>query len=195
MRNLNFRSRAAMERQAQLVCRSLLAQSPNPYLVLAPTLSILQANGAYLAATRRPQEALAGIDMFEAFPDNPLDPSANGVRNLSGSFERALASLKRDDMRLQRYDVRNESDVWEVRWWKPANWPVLDDDGAVIAIIHHVRDVTESVLTPSKHVLPLDLISRAEVAHERARRARTEARALQERVRDTRRPKGMRDAL
>lgn len=133
--NVNFRSRATLERQAQLVCRSLLVQSPSPYLVLAPTLKIMQANAAYLAATRSDQDALAGIEMFDAFPDNPFDELATGVRNLTSSFERLLATLHRDDMQVQRYDVRDERGVWEARWWKPANWPVLDDDGTVVAIV------------------------------------------------------------
>jgi len=175
MRNVNFRSRAAMDRQAQIVCRSILTQSPNPYLVLAPTLRIMEANPAYLGATRSRQETLARIDMFDAFPDNPHDEHANGVRNLGGSFGRVLSCLVRDEMPVQRYDVRDERGVWEVRWWKPANWPVLDDDGAVIAIIHHVRDVTEPVLARSRTALPLDLISRAELAMENARRERETA--------------------
>lgn len=170
MRNVNFRSRAAMERQAQRVGRSILAQSPTPYLVLAPTLRIMEANPAYLAATHTRPEALAGMNVFEAFPDNPFDEHANGVRNLSASFERVLSRLQRDEIPVQRYDVRDERGVWEVRWWKPANWPVLDDDGAVIAIVHHVLDVTEAALAQSKHVPPLDLLSRAEVALELARR-------------------------
>lgn len=176
MRNINFRSRAAMERQAQLVGRSILAQSPNPYLILAPTLRIMQANPAYLAATRSRQDSLAGIEMFEAFPDNPHDEHANGVRNLSASFEFALSRLQRSDMPVQRYDVHDERGVWEIRWWKPANWPVLDDDGAAIAIVHHVLDVTEPILGQSKSCLPLDLVSRADVAIECARRGRDAAR-------------------
>jgi PAS domain-containing protein len=161
-----------MERQARLVCRSILAQSPSPYLVLSPDLRIVEANPAYLAATRSRQEALAGLDVFDAFPDNPDDAQASGVRNLGASFGRALSRLQRDEMPVQRYDVRDERGVWEVRWWKPANWPVLDDDGAVIAVVHHVLDVTGPALAPSGAAPPLDLLARAEVALECARRER-----------------------
>lgn len=168
-----------MERQASRVGRSILAQSPTPYLILSPALKIMDANAPFLAATHSLRDALLGVGVFEAFPDNPFDEHANGVRNLGASFERVLAVPGRDDMPVQRYDVRDRRGVWEVRWWKPSNWSVRDDDGAVIAIVQHVLDVTEPVLAQSlaqsSRALPLDLLSRAEVALELARREHEEA--------------------
>lgn len=86
--------------------------------------------------------------MFDAFPDNPLDDQATGVRNLGASFERALTSIQRDVMPLQRYDIKGPDGVWEVRYWSPVNWPILDEAGSVIAVVHHVTDVTEHILAP-----------------------------------------------
>jgi hypothetical protein len=34
-----------------------------------------------------------------------------------------------------------------VRYWLPKNWPVFDDKGSIVAVVHHVTDVTASVLT------------------------------------------------
>jgi two-component system CheB/CheR fusion protein len=45
-------------------------------------------------------------------------------------------------MDVQKYDVMRPDGTFEERWWKPANSPVLDANGNVVAIIHHVADVT-----------------------------------------------------
>jgi two-component sensor histidine kinase len=80
--------------------------------------------------------------MFDAFPDNPSDPAANGVSNLRASFERAVASRRFELMDVQKYDIVRPDGTFEERWWKPANAPVVDVNGNVVAIIHHVADVT-----------------------------------------------------
>ena len=42
-------------------------------------------NRAYLTATGRTREDLVGRDLFDAFPDNPADAGADGVRNLGAN--------------------------------------------------------------------------------------------------------------
>ena len=169
----NFRSATTLQDEALRVYRSIVAQSPNPYLVLTPELRIVAANEAYLDATQTSPDRLAGRQMFDAFPDNPEDPLADGVSNLSHSFEQALRFGKRHMMPLQRYDVRDPLGVWRLRYWKPANWPVLDDHGQAIALIHHVLDVTEAALGSARATLGLGLIARAELAADTARRERS----------------------
>ena len=86
--------------------RALFAATPSPYLVLGPDLVIVDVNYAYLQATGRTSEDLIGQYIFDAFPDNPADPDADGVRNLSDSLHRALTSREPDTMALQKYDIR-----------------------------------------------------------------------------------------
>ncbi len=148
MNQPNFRTAGTQMRLAEAIYRGMFEGAPHPYLILAPTLRIAGGNEAYMAATLRRRDALVGFDMFDAFPDNPLDDQATGVRNLGASFERALAHVRRDAMELQRYDIRRPDGVWEVRYWSPVNWPIVDEAGSVIAIVHHVTDVTERVLEP-----------------------------------------------
>ena len=62
-----------------------------PYLLLDANLNIQAANDAYLQATRRERDELIGEHMFDAFPDNPADESATGVRNLHASLDRVSA--------------------------------------------------------------------------------------------------------
>jgi two-component system CheB/CheR fusion protein len=80
--------------------------------------------------------------MFDAFPDNPDDPAADGESALRASLERVLASRRFDLMDVQKYDIARPDGTFEERWWKPANSPVVDVNGNVVAIIHHVADVT-----------------------------------------------------
>ncbi|POX63105.1 protein phosphatase [Streptomyces sp. Ru62] len=126
---------------------ALFAATPSPYLVLGPDLIIVDVNQAYLEATERTREDLLGLHIFTAFPDNPADPEADGVRNLDASLHRVLATSRPDTMGLQKYDipVTGRPGVFEERWWSPVNTPVLGPDGRVVYIIHRVEDVTAFV--------------------------------------------------
>ncbi|WP_030987714.1 PP2C family protein-serine/threonine phosphatase [Streptomyces sp. NRRL WC-3744] len=128
---------------------ALFAATPSPYLVLGPDLVIVDVNQAYLEATERTREDLLGLHIFTAFPDNPADPDADGVRNLGASLHRVLATSRPDTMGLQKYDipVMGRPGVFEERWWSPVNTPVLGPDGQVAYIIHRVEDVTAFVKT------------------------------------------------
>jgi PAS domain S-box-containing protein len=121
---------------------SLFQAAPNPYLILDPTLRIIEVNQAYLVATMSRRDALIGTPMFEAFPDNPDDEAATGVGNLRASLERVLASGRPDEMPVQKYDIRRPDGSFEVRYWKPLNTPIFDADGRLAAILHWVEDVT-----------------------------------------------------
>ncbi|MGV9346972.1 PP2C family protein-serine/threonine phosphatase [Streptomyces spiralis] len=132
---------------AQVDHAALFAATPSPYLVLGPDLVIVDVNRAYLEATGRTRDDLLGQYIFVAFPDNPDDPDADGVRNLKASLHRVLAMRRPDTMALQKYDipVRGRPGVFEERWWSPVNTPVLGADGRVAWIIHRVEDVTAFV--------------------------------------------------
>ncbi|TVZ79007.1 serine phosphatase RsbU (regulator of sigma subunit) [Streptomyces sp. BK340] len=126
---------------------ALFAATPSPYLVLSPALMIVGVNQAYCRATSRTSQDLLGQYIFDAFPDNPADPQANGVRNLSASLERVLATGDPDTMAVQRYDIAvpGEPGGFEERWWSPVNTPVIGRNGRVCWIIHRVEDVSAFV--------------------------------------------------
>lgn len=140
------RARAeAAQRKSEEKYAVLFAASPAPVLILTPDppdFTIADVNAAYLAATNRTRDDLVGRPMFEAFPDDPDDPAATGVRNLRASFERALVSRRVEPMDVQKYAIAGPDGTFEQRWWKPVNAPVVDRSGEVVAIIHHVADVT-----------------------------------------------------
>ncbi|CAO5179160.1 phosphoserine phosphatase RsbU/P [Frankia sp. AiPs1] len=126
---------------------ALFAATASPYLVLDPDLMIVDVNQAYLSLTGRNRQDLVGTHIFDAFPDNPGDPNADGVRKLTASLRWVLDSGRRDTMTLLKYDipVRGHPGVFEERWWAPVNTPVLAPDGSVRWIIHRAEDVTAFV--------------------------------------------------
>ncbi|AQU70941.1 PP2C family protein-serine/threonine phosphatase [Streptomyces niveus] len=148
---------------------------PSPYLILDPRLVILDANVAYQRVASLRRDQLLGRYIFDAFPDNPQDPDADGVRNLSASFARVLASGEPDTMALQRYDVRDprRAGRFTEHWWSPVNTPVVDSEGEVTCIIHRAEDVTAFVrsrrfrnqgggeLTPREEGMEAELYARA----------------------------------
>jgi PAS domain-containing protein len=94
--------------------RSLFESAPGLYLVLTPDLIIAAMSDEYLRVTMTKREAILGRGLFEVFPDNPDDPAATGVRNLSASLERVLQNRASDAMAVQKYDIRRPESE---RWW------------------------------------------------------------------------------
>lgn len=126
--------------------RVLFEASPTPFLVLAPPdWTIVAANDARLRLTGSTREEQIGRRLFDLFPDDPEDPSADGVRNLTASLERVVATKAPDLMAVQRYAVRDADGHFIERWWSPINTPVLDQAGKVALIIHRAEEVTELV--------------------------------------------------
>ena len=124
----------------------LFRASPTPFLVLAPDsprFTITEVNDAYLTATMRTREGLIGRALFDAFPDDPSDLDADGVTNMRASLERVLATREPDAMPTLKYDIARPDGGFEKRWWNPVNSAILDDEGAVEALLHHATDVTE----------------------------------------------------
>ncbi|WP_207462303.1 PAS domain-containing protein [Azospirillum sp. SYSU D00513] len=128
--------------------------TPSPYLMVSPDLIIVAVNDAYLKATMTRREEIVGRHIFEVMPDNPDDPTANGVGNLGASLRRVLETRRPDVMAVQRYDIRRPQSLgggFEERYWSSRNTPVLDGKGDVAWIIHHVEDVTERTLAEQAH--------------------------------------------
>jgi hypothetical protein len=142
----NFRSPKALMAGAQDAWHRSFEHCPVPILLLTPDLKIVNGNDSYLGGVSRSRDTLAGLDMFEAFPDNPHLARADGVANLAASFGKVLHEKRGQVMPLQRYDIQPDGRPWQVRYWHPKNWPVLDDSGSIVAVVHNVTDATTSVL-------------------------------------------------
>jgi hypothetical protein len=68
------------------------------FVVLDRSLTIRAVSAAYGQATLRDRDELTGQFMFDAFPDNPEDPQANGTARLAASLEATMRDEKRHDM-------------------------------------------------------------------------------------------------
>jgi serine phosphatase RsbU (regulator of sigma subunit) len=135
--------------------RALFAATPSPCMVLGPDLVISDVNEAACQVTGRARKDLLGRYLFDAFPENPADPGADGVRKLHASLRRVLRSKERDTMAPMKYDipVAGQPGVFEERWWSAINTPVLGPDGQVAWILHRGEDVTAFILS---HPRPRD---------------------------------------
>jgi PAS domain S-box-containing protein len=128
--------------------RLLFESVPGYYLVLTPELKIGAVSDGYLRVTMTQRDQILGRDLFDVFPDNPDDPAADGVRNLSASLNRVLENRAVDAMPVQRYDIQrpaSEGGSFEERYWSPVNSPVFGGEGTLAYIIHRVEDVTDFV--------------------------------------------------
>ncbi|MER7489141.1 ANTAR domain-containing protein [Streptomyces sp. NPDC126497] len=119
--------------------------SPAPMVILRTDLRIQEVNHAYARITRREPDELTGRYMFEAFPDNPHDPRADGVARLGESLRRVMRDRAPDTMRVQRYDIpwKDSPTGFTEKFWSPVNSPMLDSEGALVGLVHHVEDVTD----------------------------------------------------
>ncbi len=125
----------------------LFESAPGLYLVLAPNekYTIVAVSDAYAETTMTKREEILGRGLFEVFPDNPEDPTADGVAKLNASLQSVLKNRKKHQMAIQKYDIRNEIGFFEERYWSPVNSPVFDKTGTLVQIIHRVVDVTDEV--------------------------------------------------
>ena len=114
---------------------------PNPCLVLDRTLTIVGANRAYLAATKRELEDIVGRWAWDAFPTDP-----ETLRQCAASFERVVRTGRPDTMALLRFDIprpKADGGGFEERYWSITYTPVLDGNGEVSLVLQHPIDVTE----------------------------------------------------
>jgi hypothetical protein len=114
-------------------------------LVLDRDLRIRASSSAYEHVTLRERGELCGQFLFDAFPDNPDDPQANGTSNLAASLETAMRSGREHNMRIQRYDIRDPAapEQFLPKVWSPTNTPLVDH-GELIGAVHCVEEVSES---------------------------------------------------
>jgi PAS domain S-box-containing protein len=126
-----------------------LETAPCMFLVLSPDLFILTASNLYLQAVEATREAIVGKHIFDAFPDNPDYPEADGVQNINASLQEVLQKRKTHHMEVQRYDVPllNQPGKFIIRYWSPTHTPILDEDGEIQYIIQLADNVTEIMQT------------------------------------------------
>jgi PAS domain-containing protein len=110
-----------------------------------PNLKIVDINPAFAVMAQVEQAQVVGRPLFEAFPENPGHPEADGVSNLYRSLQTVARTGSPDAMELQRYDTRDAEGRWRERYWMPVNMPVCDSNGQLIYLMQQVEEVTDRV--------------------------------------------------
>lgn len=125
--------------------RAIFESVPGLYLILLPDLTIAAVSDAYAIATMTSRDEITGRYIFDVFPDNPDDDTADGVFNLRESLEQVLTNKTAHTMAVQRYDIRGANGAFEEKYWSPINKPVLNAQNEIAYIIHRVEDATAFV--------------------------------------------------
>jgi signal transduction histidine kinase len=132
--------------------QKIFESSPSLFLLVlpdSPDFTIIGVSENYLAATFTQRNDIIYKKLFDVFPDNPNDISANGAGNLKSSLEKVISSKKQDTMPIQKYDIPlpiEQGGGFAERFWDPKNTPVLNNNNELLYIIHKVEDVTEIAL-------------------------------------------------
>ncbi|MGZ5818696.1 MAG: ATP-binding protein [Burkholderiaceae bacterium] len=126
--------------------KALFAVSPYPYVLIAPDLTILDANNAYLKLTGRKSEEIVGRSVPDAFPIDPANPDATNLEEVRASIAQVIATRRPHITKFYRYAVSQETPdgrIFDQRYWSTVNSPVLNESGEVAFITQNVIDVTD----------------------------------------------------
>jgi PAS domain S-box-containing protein len=118
-----------------------LWQLPEHYLLLAPDYTILDASDRYLAATLKQRAAIVGRNVFDVFPRE----EQNDWQVFFDSLEHVRQHATPHTMPRIRYDMQRPAEQGgglEERYWQTVNYPQLDPQGQLQAILLKTEDVT-----------------------------------------------------
>ena len=126
-----------------------LWQLPERYLLMAPDYTILDASDLYLAVTFKERASIVGRNVFDVFPRD----EQNEWQVFSDSLEHVHQHRTAHTMPRIRYDMQRPPEQGggtEERYWQTTNYPQLDAQGALQAILLKTEDVTEQRLVEKR---------------------------------------------
>ena len=127
--------------------RNRFARSPKLAALIdpGPGLPYVEVNPAYEAGSGRTREALVGQALFTMFPDNPDDPSAEGMYVLLQALRQVSDSRRPVVMPVFRYDVADADGRFVERYWRNLCEPLIDAKGRLLFIRLLVDEATDEV--------------------------------------------------
>ena len=120
-------------------------QSSAIMVILNTDFTIVATSDSCLNATKTIRENVIGRDIFDVFPYNPNDITADGESIIRTSLNRVLKNKTTDTIAIIKYDIpkpESEGGGFEVKYWQSCHSPVLDEFNNVKYIIQRVEDVT-----------------------------------------------------
>ena len=145
-------------------------QSPSLVIMMDLNFIILSASDAYLHATQTIREQIVGRDLFEVFPDNPSDTTADGVSNVRDSLNRVIKSKNAEKIAVVKYDIprpESEGGGFIQKYWQPIHTPVLDEFNEVKYVLQYVEDVTENEVLVAQLALEKKLVQQVSESEKR----------------------------
>ncbi len=132
----------------------LFEQSSELLVVIDTNFAIVAASDAFLETTVTVRENIVGRDIFDVFPDNPADKTANGESIVRASFNRVIKNKTKDALPVVKYDIpkpESEGGGFELKYWQATNSPILDENNNVKYIVQRAEDVTENKTLITQH--------------------------------------------
>jgi len=116
---------------------------PSPTVLLSRDFVVRAATPSYLRATDRREDDLVGLNLFDAFPDNPRNVETVSSVELAGSMETALRTGQPHRLTPIRYDLpdRDRPGAFVEKRWISTSIPVRDGED-LLGITVTIHDVT-----------------------------------------------------
>ncbi|MBC7606962.1 MAG: PAS domain-containing protein, partial [Burkholderiales bacterium] len=125
----------------------IFEQSSELLVIIDANFAVVAASDSFLKTTATVRENILGRDIFEVFPDNHDDKTANGESIVRASFNRVIKNKTKDVLPVVKYDIpkpESEGGGYELKYWQATSSPILDENNNVKYIIHRTEDVTEN---------------------------------------------------
>lgn len=119
--------------------KAIFDSLPTPLMLMAPDLSMVEMNQAYLEAVGRTRESIVDRNLFDAFPS-----TGETAQRLRDSIRSVLRTGEPNYLPFLHYPVPvpDESAIVD-RYWSATHMPVRDADGQVAFVLQNTQDVTD----------------------------------------------------
>ncbi len=119
--------------------QAVFSSVPTPLMLMTPTLTIVDANQAYLETVGRDRDALAGRHLFDAFP-----ATGETAKSLRASLHRVVQTRRPDFLPFVHYPIPVPDESGTVdRYWSASHVPIFGEYGEVAFILQNTQDVTD----------------------------------------------------
>lgn len=115
-----------------------------------PVFTLIDENEAHARVALTKRENVVGKPFFEVFPDTSDKFLTTGVSDIAESFKRVIQTGAPDTMDALKYDIKDQQGNYVERFWQATHYPLLDNDGKVVAIFQQTEDITEHIKTEAR---------------------------------------------
>jgi len=124
--------------------KAVFEQSLALLLIIDTNFSIAAASDGFLDVTKSSREQVLGKYVFDVFPKSKPHIQSVLISTMREAIQKVLKTKKTHTSSVVRYDIPNEEDGFDTRYWKAINTPILDEHGEVMYIKQRFEDVTDT---------------------------------------------------